>query len=150
MTAERSRATCADFAASAARPSAIVIDDSGVERLLAATMLQKLGFHAQTAPDAQAALAMMAGRRYALALCDISLPGTDGLALLAAMRSLDAELRCVMQSSHDDAAHKAEALRRGAAAYLVKPLRLELLAETLRRLFPEMGGADPTKKCAFD
>lgn len=136
---ERRRDDCADCDAGDSRPSAIVIDDSGVERLLAAAMLQKLGFHAQTAPGSQAALAMMAGRRYALALCDISLPGTDGLALLAAMRARDAALRCVMQSSHDDAAYRAEALRLGAAAYLLKPLRLELLAETLRSVFPEMG-----------
>ena len=140
MTAERSGDTCAASDASGSCPSAIVIDDSGVERLLAAAMLQKLGFHAQTASDAQAALAMVAGRRYALALCDISLPGTDGLTLLVAMRSLDVKLSCVMLSSHDDAAYKAEALQRGAAAYLIKPLRLELLAETLRGMFPEMGG----------
>jgi CheY-like chemotaxis protein len=121
-------------------PAALVIDDSGVERLLAAAMLRKLGFQAQAAPDAQAALALMSGKRYTLVLCDISLPGIDGLTLLTAMRNLDADLRCIIQSSHDDEARKAEALQRGAAAYLVKPLRLAVLAETLRGVFPEMGG----------
>lgn len=119
---------------------AIVIDDSGVERLLAAAMLAKFGFCADGAANAQAALAMVAPGRYVLALCDISLPDADGLSLLSTLRSADAALICLTLSSHDDRARSEEAMRRGAAAYLRKPLRLEQLADILRDLFP--GPAD--------
>ena len=48
-------------------------------------VLRKLGFSVTCAASAEQALARMASHRFALAICDISLPGMDGLALLAAL-----------------------------------------------------------------
>jgi DNA-binding response OmpR family regulator len=110
---------------------ALVIDDSGVERMLAAAMLTSLGYVVDAAPDADAALRLVACQCYRLALCDVSLPGMDGLALLAALRGLDASLPVIMLSSHDDVAFRLAAMRRGALAYLLKPLRLAALSALL-------------------
>lgn len=120
--------------------AALVVDDSGVERLLAIAALQKLGFAAAGAASAEAALEMMAmqmseRQRYDLVLCDVSLPGMDGLELLSALRSADAGLCCIMLSNHDDARYAQLAAQRGALAYLVKPLRLSMLRELLWRRF---------------
>jgi CheY-like chemotaxis protein len=114
----------------------LVVDDSPVERMLATAVLRKLGFSVTCAASAEQALARMASHRFVLAICDISLPGMDGLALLAAMRQRPPAPPCIVLSAHDDALHADAALRAGASAYLVKPLRLESLRAALGRLFP--------------
>lgn len=113
----------------------LVIDDSAVECMLATVVLQKLGFSVACVASAEQALAYMAESRVDLAICDISLPDMDGLTLLAALASMPQAPHCIVLSAHGDAAHEAAALRAGARAYLVKPLRLESMRTTLRGLF---------------
>jgi CheY-like chemotaxis protein len=120
----------------APRRTALVIDDSVVECMLATAVLQKLGFAVICAASAEQALARMAGTRFDLAICDISLPDMDGLALLAALQAGSQPLPCIMLSAHDDGLHAQAALQAGARAYLVKPLRLEAMRAALGALFP--------------
>lgn len=115
---------------------ALVIDDSSVERMLATAVLQKLGFSVACAGSAEDALALLAERRFDLAVCDIALPGMDGLALLSAMRAWKAAPPCIMLSAHDDLQHGLAALRHGAKAYLVKPLRLARMRDAVGAIFP--------------
>lgn len=114
----------------------LVIDDSAVECLLATAVLQKLGFSVTCANSAGQALTCMASDRFDLAICDISLPDMDGLALLAAVRLAPQAPPCIVLSAHDDALHAEAALRAGARAYLVKPLRLEAMRSVLDAVLP--------------
>jgi CheY-like chemotaxis protein len=116
--------------------TALVIDDSLVECMLATVVMQKLGFSVICAGSARQALVRMASRRFDLAICDISLPDMDGLALLALMRTAFRPPRCIMLSAHDAYLHAEAALKAGACAYLVKPLRLESMRAALEKLFP--------------
>jgi DNA-binding response OmpR family regulator len=114
----------------------LVIEDSQVESMLATVVLQKLGFAVTCTDSAEKALAHMAASRFDLALCDISLPGMDGLALLAAMRAAARAPPCIVLSAYDHGLHVEAALQAGACAYLVKPLRLESMRAALEALFP--------------
>lgn len=131
-------------AAAAPPRSVLVVDDSQVERMLATAVLQRLGWSVHCVASAEQALLLLGARRFDLAICDISLPGIDGLALLAALRMLVAPPGCIMLSAHDDAAHAQAALREGALAYLVKPLRPAMMRSTLEKLFPPLPDAAPT------
>lgn len=122
-------------AASAPGRAALVIDDSAVECLLATAVLQKLGFSVTCVASAEQALRHIAGNRVDLAICDISLPDMDGLTLLAALASAAQAPPCIVLSAHEDALHEQAALRAGARAYLVKPLRLEAMRAALEKLF---------------
>ncbi len=121
-------------AASAPGRAALVIDDSAVECLLATAVLQKLGFSVTCAASAEQALRYITGCRVDLAICDISLPDMDGLTLLAALASAPQAPPCIVLSAHEDAVHQEAALRAGARAYLVKPLRLEAMRAALEKL----------------
>jgi CheY-like chemotaxis protein len=116
--------------------SALVIDDSSVERMLAGAVLERLGFSVSCTDSAEQALALLAQRGFDLVVCDIALPGMDGLALLAAIRRYPASPPCIVLSAHDDAQHASAALRGGALAYLVKPLRLATMRDALDGIFP--------------
>jgi CheY-like chemotaxis protein len=114
----------------------LVIDDSPVECMLATAVLQKLGCSVVCVASAEQALMRMAGRRFDLAICDISLPDMDGLTLLASMQAGTQAPPCIVLSAHDDGRYAEAALRAGARAYLVKPLQLASMRAALDTLFP--------------
>lgn len=115
--------------------AALVIDDSVVECMLATAVLQKLGFSVTCVASAEQALRHIAASRVDLAICDISLPDMDGLALVAALALAPQAPPCIVLSAHDDAMHEQAAIRAGARAYLIKPLRLESMRAALDKLF---------------
>lgn len=115
---------------------ALVIDDSSVERMLATAVLQKLGFAARCAGTAEEALALLKHCSVDLVVCDLALPGMDGLTLLAALRACPAPPPCIVLSAHDDPRHALAAMQAGARAYLVKPLRLADMREAVAAVCP--------------
>nr|WP_217344131.1 response regulator [Noviherbaspirillum sp. L7-7A]MBV0878244.1 response regulator [Noviherbaspirillum sp. L7-7A] len=115
---------------------ALVIDDSSVERMLATAVLQKLGFAVHCAGTAEEALALLAHCSVDLVMCDLALPGMDGLTLLAALRACPAPPPCIVLSAHDDPRHALAAMQAGARAYLVKPLRLADMREAVAAIHP--------------
>jgi CheY-like chemotaxis protein len=115
---------------------ALVVDDSSVERLLATAVLQKLGFAVHCAATAEEALALLAHRSVDLVMCDLVLPGMDGLTLLAALQACPAPPPCIVLSAHDDPRHALAAMRAGASAYLIKPLRLADMRKAVAAIYP--------------
>lgn len=115
---------------------ALVIDDSSVERMLATAVLQKLGFAVHCAGTAEEALALLTHCSVDLVMCDLALPGMDGLTLLTALRACPAPPPCIVLSAHDDPRHALAAMRAGARAYLVKPLRLAYMREAVAAVYP--------------
>lgn len=111
--------------------NALVVDDGPVERLAGKTMLEKLGFSVTTATSGEEALRLLGERPADLVLCDISMPGMDGLTLLETTRSHTRPPLFIMSTNHDDAEHAVASLRSGAYGYLTKPLRFESLRQTV-------------------
>jgi diguanylate cyclase (GGDEF)-like protein len=111
--------------------NALVVDDGLVERLLGKAMLEKLGFSVSTASSGEEALQMINKERIDLVLCDIAMPGMDGLELLDTTRTRSRSPLFIMSTNHDDAEHAVASMRRGAYGYLIKPLRFEHLRETV-------------------
>ena len=122
-------------AGSAQLRTVLVVDDSVVECMLATVVLQKLGFSVTCVNSGEQALQHASGSRVDLAICDMSLPDMDGLTLLEALAGAPRATPCIVLSAHGDPLHRAAALRAGARAYLVKPLRLESMRAALDRLF---------------
>lgn len=111
--------------------AALVVDDGPVERLAGKAMLEKLGFSTRTAASGEEALAFLEQQPVGLVLCDVSMPGMSGMALLEAAQDHPHPPLFIMVTSHDDAAHAQAALTQGAYAYLTKPLRFDTLRDTI-------------------
>lgn len=114
--------------------NALVVDDGLVERLLGKAMLEKLGFFVSMAASGEEALATIDRHPIDLVLCDIAMPGMNGLELLDTARSRFEPPAFIMSTNHDDAAHALASMRRGAYGYLIKPLRFEHLRETVTEI----------------
>ena len=89
------------------------------------------------APDASSALQVIQSGELDAVFLDIRMPGLDGLEVARVLRRLSPAPPVVFVTAHDDRAVDAYDL--GAVDYLLKPLRPERLAESLRRVVSARG-----------
>jgi chemotaxis protein histidine kinase CheA len=116
----------------------LVVDDSaGVRQLIAATLRSK-GFEVVVSSSAREAVVEMANRHFDALVVDYSMPQSNGVQLVKALRSSGVTMPIVMVSGVADEADKAAAWSAGVDAYLDKyDLRRGALLTSLRRLLEE-------------
>lgn len=111
----------------------IVEDDPSESEFLSLTA-RGLGFAADCAFDGQQALELAGKTKPDLVLLDALLPKLDGFAVLAELRQRLPAVPVIMMSGiYKKRTYEAEALRQGAAAYLVKPLSVVTVWDVLAR-----------------
>jgi DNA-binding NtrC family response regulator len=108
---------------------AVVDDDSGFAGYLR-TFLALRGYEARsyTRGD-EIVAAIRQGEPPDIVLLDVAMPGMDGLQTLRALKAARPELQVIMLSGREHAATIVEAVRLGAADYVVKPDDPEGLGE---------------------
>jgi CheY-like chemotaxis protein len=117
------------------KPRILVVDDSaGVRQLLSAT-LNGAGFEVEVASGAREAMLAMAREEFSAMVVDYSMPRSNGVELVRAMRAADVRIPIVMVSGVATQEEKDAAWSVGVDAYLDKfDLRQGVLTKTLRRL----------------
>lgn len=115
-------------------PTVLIVDDDPdvLESLTEA--LSGSARNVQVAHDASAALASFARAPVDIVLTDIRMPGMDGLDLLRTLKSRVPDVTVVVMTAFDDLPTVSEAMREGAADFLVKPLDLHRLRGVMRRV----------------
>ena len=117
-----------------ARGRILIVDD---EEVLAATLqefLQGEGYEVAIAADAPSALALAERFEPEIVLCDVQLPGADGLVLLDRLLNVRPETLVVMITAYATVENAVAAFRRGAHDYLMKPVIFEELLTKIGRL----------------
>ncbi len=92
-----------------------------------------MGHSVLTARDATEALDLVSSQPLDLVLCDIKMPGLNGLELVRQIHELVPDLPCIVITGYSSAEHSVEALRAGAFWYLEKPFDQSHL-DVVRRL----------------
>jgi two-component system response regulator PilR (NtrC family) len=117
-------------------PDAILVadDEPGVRESLA-EVLRDAGYVARTAADGTAALAALDEQEFSVVVTDLRMPGADGLAVLRRAHDLSPQTVVLVMTAHGSVETAVDALRAGAADYLLKPVVFEdLLAKVARAL----------------
>lgn len=118
-----------------ARKTILVTDDDPVHRDLLREVLTPLGFILLSAPDGAGCLALAQHCRPDLFLLDISMPAMDGWAIAEALRaSGHHQARILMVSASALEAHGAPLAQPFHDGYLMKPIDIPRLLETIRQL----------------
>jgi response regulator RpfG family c-di-GMP phosphodiesterase len=124
--------------ASATDPSArarsvLIVDDENGVRDLMCRWLEAGGYNVKTASNAEEALHHLAVAPSAVALCDIRMPGRDGLWLAERIRQRYPETAVIMATGVQDVSAAVESMRQGAVDYLTKPFGRDRLREAVLR-----------------
>jgi CheY-like chemotaxis protein len=119
------------------RGNILVIDDEADIRNMIANFLSTKSYSVTTAGSGEEALLNIKTQRPQLVLCDIRMPGMDGLMVLKKILELDPTIKVVMLSAIQDEDVVAEAFKEGAADYLVKPCSLMKLDALVLSILPK-------------
>ncbi|MGH7445846.1 MAG: response regulator transcription factor [Longimicrobiales bacterium] len=113
----------------------LIVDDDPNSRDIVQTFLESRGYQVATAEDGQEALAKLEELKPGLVLLDVMMPGMDGWEVARVIKNHPdfGRTRVVMLTARSDFSDKTEGLRAGADDYIVKPIRLEELAERVEK-----------------
>ena len=112
---------------------ALLIEDEAALRLSTTQTLELGGFDVTACDSAENALAVLRADYPGIIVSDVRLPGMSGLALLAQVMALDAELPVIVVTGHGDVAMAVGAMRAGAYDFIEKPFGAERLLDAVRR-----------------
>jgi len=113
------------------RPLVLIADDNpGMVETLA-DIVAAAGFEVDTAPDGEAALALLRSKRYDVAVFDIVMPGINGVELIRRCRAEKLAPRFIAITAYTGSEYVNEARAEGAEAVLAKPLDPALLITAL-------------------
>jgi DNA-binding NtrC family response regulator len=127
----------------------LIIEDEHAIAGALGTVCERLGHEARLCSSGRRGLDELARGDFALAILDIGLPDMSGLAVLDEMRGRAPHLPALIITAHGNLDNAVAAKQLGAAAYLVKPLELREVQETLRQLVSATPAAAPPPREAF-
>lgn len=110
----------------------LVVDDDDVIRDTLCELLSQ-DYVCQTADTAESALAKLEAQPFDVVLTDISMPGLSGMELLSRVLQFYPDTPVIMISGISDQEQAQSLLSRGAFDYLLKPFRLEVVEESVKR-----------------
>ncbi len=113
--------------------SILIADDHPLTREALASLLVQHGFDVVgQASDGEEAISEAGRLRPELVLLDLTMPGVDGLAALPQIREASPESEVVVLTASGTEENLLEAIRAGAAGYLLKSEPPDRIAEFLR------------------
>lgn len=117
------------------RPRALVVDDSPTVRRQLAVALGQMGMDTEAVASAQEALELLAMREYELVFADVVMPELDGYQLTRQIKR-DRNLKgmpVIILTSRSSPFDLAKGALAGCSSYLVKPVALQSLRDTVSR-----------------
>ena len=116
----------------------LIIDQEPDQRAAMAAWLGREGYQVHIETSGASGLDYWRANEPAILICDVAVPGIDGLSILQTIAASESETQTIILSRADDMENVLAALRLGAADYLLKPIsdRMVLL-HAVNRAFEE-------------
>lgn len=111
----------------------LIIDDEENMRHMLKAMISRYGYAVETAADAEEALAMVGRTHFTFVLCDVRMPGMDGMAFLAAAKEHLHDSTVIMMSAYGSVETAIEAMKAGAYDFISKPFKADEVLLTLKK-----------------
>ncbi|MBW8768470.1 MAG: sigma-54-dependent Fis family transcriptional regulator [Gemmatimonadetes bacterium] len=117
----------------------LVVDDELGLRHTLTLILQAEGHTVRAANDGASGLARLAETPADLIICDVRMPGLDGLAFLEKYKEMGGTALVIMMSAYGDDDAALEAIRRGAYDFIPKPFRADQVLLVVRKAIEREG-----------
>ncbi len=113
-------------------PNILVIDDEAPIRETLKEILEYENFEVTTAENGEKGWQLIQKNNYDVILCDVKMPGIDGVELLERVQAFKPEIPMVMISGHGNVDMAIDSTKKGAYDFITKPPDLNRLLITLR------------------
>jgi len=123
----------------------LVIDDERSIRNTLKDILEYEKYEVDLAEDGKKALEAVKHAEYDIILCDIKMPGMDGIEVLEQLNTLAPDSPVVMISGHGNIDTAVESIKKGAYDFIEKPLDLNRLLITIRNAMDKSTLVNETK-----
>lgn len=114
-------------------PPILIVDDDASQRRLVEFWLQEEGHRTVTAADGGSALRAFAQYVPSLVITDVRMPGMSGLDLLSRIKADNPDTPFILITAFAAVDDAVEAMKLGAADYILKPLKPDELKVNVRR-----------------
>ena len=114
-------------------PLVLLVEDDDSLRRVWTDELSRMGFAVQSRPRAEPALDVARTENPEAILLDLNLPGMQGMTALAKLLEIDPMHQIIVCTGHGTVPLAVEAMQKGAADFLTKPVSLDLMEQTVRR-----------------
>jgi len=113
-------------------PKVLVIDDEKPIRDAIQNILTAEQYQVDLAENGKKGLELLAENGYDVVLCDIKMPGMDGLEVMAKAGEIAGDIPFILISGHGTIEIAVEAVRKGAYDFIAKPPDLNRLLISIR------------------
>jgi DNA-binding NtrC family response regulator len=124
--------------------SILVVDDEQRQREIYRDILLDEGFETVTAPSGEAALRLLAQKRFDLVLTDLNLTGMTGMELLSEILQADPTVAIVLITGYPSIESAIDATKRGVYQYLEKPVDRSRLLDVVNDAFDRLASLKQT------
>ncbi len=114
--------------------SVLVVDDEPVIRDTLGEFLQGEGYAVTRCGTGEEAVEVAAKHKFDVAVCDVNLPGMDGMDVMARLASVSPETFVLLVTAYATVETAVQAFQKGASDYLIKPVLLDDLSVKIKRL----------------
>jgi DNA-binding NtrC family response regulator len=114
--------------------SVLVVDDEPVIRDTLAEFLGGEGYAVTRCGTGEEAVAAAAKGRFDVAVCDVNLPGMDGMDVMERLAAVSPETFVLLVTAYATVETAVQAFQKGASDYLIKPVLLDDLSGKVKRL----------------
>ena len=111
----------------------LVVDDETGMRHMIRLVLEREGFQVVEAEDAESGLKRLAVGDIDVALCDIRMPGLDGLGFLREVNKKKLKATFIMMSAYGSIEMALECMKEGAYDYIAKPFKPDEVVLAVRK-----------------
>ena len=114
----------------------LAVDDSASMLQMVVFTLKSAGYEVAQAADGQQGLDIAKSESFDLVLCDVNMPGMDGIALVGELRQLEAYkyTPILMLTTETSVNKKISGKRAGATGWIVKPFNPDKLLATIKKV----------------
>ena len=123
----------------------LVIDDERSIRNTLKDILEYEKYEVDLAEDGNKGIDMIRKNEYDIILCDIKMPGMDGIEALEKIQILSPDTPVVMISGHGNIDTAVDSIKKGAYDFIEKPLDLNRLLITIRNAMDKSNLITETK-----
>jgi len=118
----------------------LIVDDEPSMRIALSESLESCGYEVETADCGEDALAKFQEDKFEVVITDMKMPGMSGMDVLRGIRKVSAKTPVVVITAYGTVNTAVEAMKEGAADFIMKPFSVDHLESIVKKVVAEKGG----------